>query len=64
MYEFPGLTPKTCSYIKGNDKEEKKAKGTKKCIIKRKYKFKDYKNCMNASKIEHEINVKWKKKIL
>ena len=27
----------------------KKAKGTKKCIIKRKLKFQDYKNCLEAA---------------
>ena len=30
----------------GNGKEDKKAKGTKKCVIKRMIKFNDYKNCL------------------
>ena len=34
----------------------KKAKGTKKCVIKRKLKFQDYKNCLEAAQIENEIN--------
>ena len=32
-------------YLKDNNDEDKKAKITKKCFIKRKPKFKDYKNC-------------------
>ena len=41
--EFVGLTAKTYSYLKDNNDEDKKAKGTKKCVIKRKRKFQDYK---------------------
>ena len=40
MKEFVGLRAKTYSYLKDNNDEDKKAKGTKKCIIKRK--FQDY----------------------
>ena len=32
-------------------KEDKKAKGTKKCVIKRMIKFDDYKNCLLNDKI-------------
>ena len=45
MKEFVGLRAKTYSYLKDNNDENKKAKGTKKCVIKRKLKFQDYKNC-------------------
>ena len=38
-----GLTAKTCSYLKDNNDEDKKAKDTKMCFIKRKLKFQDYK---------------------
>ena len=38
--------------------ENKKAKDTKKCIIKRNIKFKDYKNCLEANQLENEINLK------
>ena len=41
--EFVGLREKTYSYLKGNNNDDKKAKGTKKCVIKRKLKFQDYK---------------------
>ena len=42
--EFVTLRPKTYSYLTDDGKEDKKAKGTKKCIIKRMIKFNDYKN--------------------
>ena len=41
----------------------KKAKGTKNCVIKRKLKFQDYKNCLEAAQIERKINYLRKKKI-
>ena len=41
----------------------KKAKGTKKCVIKRKLKFKDYKKYLKASQIENKINYLETKKI-
>ena len=44
--EFVALRPKTYSYLTDDCKEEKKAKGTKKCVIKRMIKFDDYKNCL------------------
>ena len=34
MKEFCPPRAKTCSYLKDDDSEEKKAKGTNKCIIK------------------------------
>ena len=44
--EFVTLRTKTYSYLTDDGKEDKKAKGTKKCIIKRIIKFDDYKNCL------------------
>ena len=44
--EFIALRPKTYSYLTDNDKIDKKAKGTKKCIIKKMIKFDDYKKCL------------------
>ena len=44
--EFVTLRPKTYSYLTNDGKEDKKAKGTKKCVIKRMIKFNDYKNCL------------------
>ena len=34
----------------------KKSKGTKNCIIKRKLKFENYKNCVEATQLENKIN--------
>ena len=44
--EFVAITPKTYSYLTDDGKEDKKAKGTKKCVIKIMIKFDDYKNCL------------------
>ena len=46
IMEFITLRPKTYSYLTDDDKEDKKAKGTKKCEIKRMIKFDDYKKCL------------------
>ena len=44
--EFVALRRKTYSYLTDDFKEDKKAKGTKKCVIKRTINFDDYKNCL------------------
>ena len=44
--ELVTLRPKTYSYLTDDGKEDKKAKGTKKCVIKRMIKFDDNKNCL------------------
>ena len=49
--EFVTLRPKTYSYLTDDGKEDKKAKGTKKCLIKRMIKFDDYKNCLLNDKV-------------
>ena len=46
IMEFVTLRPKTYSYLTDDCKEDKKAKGTRKCVIKRMIKFNDYKNCL------------------
>ena len=55
---------KTCSYLKDNNDEDKKAKGTEKCVIKRNLKFRDYKKWLKASQIENKINYLEKKKLI
>ena len=54
MIEFVGIRPKTQAYLidgyDGDDYEKnkiinKKAKGTKKCVIKRRFMFKNYRDC-------------------
>ena len=49
--EFIALRPKTYSYLTDNDKIDKEAKGTKKCIIKKVIKFDDYKKCLLNDKV-------------
>ena len=44
--EFVTLRPKTYSYLTDDGKEDKKAKGTKKSVIKRMIKFDYYKKCL------------------
>ena len=44
--EFDTLRPKTYSFLTDDGKEDKKAKGTKKCVIKKMIKFNDYKKCL------------------
>ena len=49
--EFVTLRAKTYSYLANDCKEDKKAKGTKKCVIQRMIKFNDYKNCLLKDKV-------------
>ena len=44
--EFVTLRPKTYSYITNDFTELKKAKGTKKCVVKKMLRFSDYKKCI------------------
>ena len=36
--------------------EDKKAKSTKKCVIKRKLKFENYESCLEVTELENKIN--------
>ena len=49
--EFVTLRPKTYSFFADDGKEDKKAKGTKKCVIKKMIKFNDYKKCLLNDKV-------------
>ena len=51
MTEFIVLIPKTYSYLTDDCEEDKKAKGTKKCVIKRRPKFSDDKDCLLNNEI-------------
>ena len=51
MTEYVALRPKTYSYLTDDRKEDKKAKGIKKCVIKRVIKFNDYKDCLLNDKV-------------
>ena len=54
MTEFIALRAKTYAYLLDDDSEHKKAKGTKKCIIKRELTFKNYKDSL----LNNEIVIK------
>ena len=51
MKEFLGLRAKTYAYLMDDDSEKKKAEGTKKCGIKQRLMFKNYKDCFFNNKI-------------
>ena len=54
MIKFVGLRAKTYSYLVDDGSEDKKVKGTKKCVIK-KLKFENCKNCLEATLLEKKI---------
>ena len=56
MVKFVGLRAKNYSYLEDGG-------STKKCVIKRKLKFENYKNCLEATQLENEINHLEKNKI-
>ena len=53
------LRAKSYSYLIDVCSEDKNGKGTKKCVIKRKLKFEDYKNCLELTPLEKKT--KWKR---
>ena len=61
MTEFVGLKAKTYSYLIDDGSENIKAKDTKKCVIKRKLKFENYKNSLKATQLD--IKIKYLEKI-
>ena len=50
MTKFIALRPKTYSYLRNDDREVKKDKGTKKYVI-RILKYPDYENCLSNNKV-------------
>ena len=56
MTKFVGLKAKTYSFLIEDGSEDKKAKATKKYVIKRKFKFENFKNCLEATQLESKIN--------
>ena len=54
MKKFVAL--KAYSYLIDDSSVNKKTKGTKRCVIKRKLKFEDCKNCLEATQLENKIN--------
>ena len=51
MKEFDALRAKTWAHLRDDDTEHKKAKKTKKCVIKRRVMFENYKHCSFNDKI-------------
>ena len=60
MTEFAALRPKTYSYLMDDGNNDKKAKGTKKCVIKRILKSNDYKNCLLDNEIILKLQQRFK----
>ena len=48
------LRTQTYSYLIDDRSQDKKTKGAKKCVIKRKHKFENYKNCSEATQLENK----------
>ena len=53
--KFVELRAKTYSYLIDDGSEDKKVKSTKKCVIKRKIQFENYKNCLEVTQLENNI---------
>ena len=60
MKEFCALRAKTYTYLMDDDTEQKNAKGTKKCIIKRRLIFENYKNSLFNAKTILRSQLKFK----
>ena len=61
--KFVGLRTKSYSYLIADGNQDKKSKGTKKCVIKIKPEFESYKNCLEATHFVNKINYLEKNKI-
>ena len=62
LAEFVALRPKTYSYLMDDCKEDKKAKGTKTCVIKKMIKFDNYKNCLLNGEVVLKSQQRFKSK--
>ena len=54
IIKFVGLRVKTYSYLIDDGSEDRKAQGTKKCVIKWKLKFENYKNCLETTQLDNK----------
>ena len=63
MTQFVRLRAKTYSYLIDDGSEDQKAKVTQKCMIKRKLKFENYKNSLEATQLDNKIKYLQKNKI-
>ena len=55
MTKFIGIRAKTYSYLIDDGSEDKNAKHTKKSVIKRKFKFENCQNCLEATQLDNKI---------
>ena len=55
MKKFVELRAKAYSYLIDDGSEDKKTKGTKKCVIKRNVKYEVYKNCLETNQLGNKI---------
>ena len=56
IVKFVGLRANTYSYLIGDGSENKKAKITKKCVIKRKFTSRNYEKYLEVSQLVNRIN--------
>ena len=63
MIEFAARRPKIYSYLMDDGNSNKKAKGTKKYVMKQRLKFNDYKNCLLSNKIILKSQQRFKNKV-
>ena len=56
MTKFLPLRAKIYSYLIDDGSEDKKAKDTKKCIVKRKLEFENSDDCLEATQLENKTN--------
>ena len=60
MAEVVALRPKTYAYLMDDGSDHKKAKGTKKCVIKQKLMFENYKDCLFNNKTVYRSQERFK----
>ena len=60
IMEVVALRPKTYAYLMDDSSGHKKAKGTKKCVIKQKLMFENYKDCLFNNKNVHRSKERFK----
>ena len=58
--EVVALRPKTYAYLMDDGSDHKKAKGTKKCVIKQKLMFENYKDCLFNNKTAYRSQERFK----
>ena len=56
LKKFLGLSGKPYGYLIDDSSDDKKSKGIKKCLIKRKLKLENYKLCFEVTQLTNEIN--------